>query len=306
MLKCQFSDSLTRVALAGLVLLGSCLSSGCGPVASSRTPATLGYQTIARRDLVALPKPKTKIIVAVYGFKDQTGQYKYHPSVSSFSTAVTQGAGAMLIQALKDSGWFTPVEREGLNDLLTERKIIRAKLNAKDESDLPKLLHAPLLLEGGVTSYETNVLTAGAGLKYYGIGGSTEMRKDQVSLYLRAINVGTGEVAVSVSALKSILSQQVSASVFRFVDANRLLEAEAGFTTNEPPQLCVLEALEKAVVAMIVEGLLSGAWELENPADVESPVIQSYLAEKAAHGRVAFTPETAVATRREDAPAGGR
>ncbi|MDQ6882353.1 MAG: curli production assembly/transport protein CsgG, partial [Pseudomonadota bacterium] len=77
------------------------------------------------RDLAHLPEPKGKIVVAVYGFRDQTGQYKPAPD-SSFSTSVTQGAASMLVKALKDSGWFTPVERENLQNLLTERKIVRA------------------------------------------------------------------------------------------------------------------------------------------------------------------------------------
>ncbi|WP_459577452.1 CsgG/HfaB family protein, partial [Escherichia coli] len=33
---------------------------------------------------------------------------------------------AMLVTALKDSRWFIPLERQGLQNLLNERKIIRA------------------------------------------------------------------------------------------------------------------------------------------------------------------------------------
>jgi curli biogenesis system outer membrane secretion channel CsgG len=36
----------------------------------------------------------------VYGFRDQTGQYKPTPA-SSFSTSVTQGAASMLMDALR-------------------------------------------------------------------------------------------------------------------------------------------------------------------------------------------------------------
>ena len=75
--------------------------------------------------MLNLPEPKGKVAVAVYGFRDQTGQYKPSPD-SSFSTAVTQGASSILVRALKLSGWFTPVERENLQNLLTERKIVRA------------------------------------------------------------------------------------------------------------------------------------------------------------------------------------
>ncbi|KKK79502.1 hypothetical protein LCGC14_2832830, partial [marine sediment metagenome] len=76
--------------------------------------------------LQQLPTPAGSIAVSVYSFRDQTGQYKPQGNVSSFSTAVTQGANSILMQALHESDWFLPVEREGLQNILTERKIIRA------------------------------------------------------------------------------------------------------------------------------------------------------------------------------------
>ena len=69
-------------------------------------------------------KPRFAMPVGVYAFRDQTGQYKPQENVSSFSTAVTQGATAMLTQVLLETGWFAPLEREGLQNLLTERKIV--------------------------------------------------------------------------------------------------------------------------------------------------------------------------------------
>jgi hypothetical protein len=42
----------------------------------------------------------------------------------------------------------------------------------------------------------------------------------------------------------------------------------------------VLEAVEKAVVALIVEGVTNGYWDLANPEDMKSAVIQNYLEEK--------------------------
>lgn len=89
-------------------------------------------------DLKNLPKPVGSIPVSVYSFRDQTGQYKPQTNVSSFSTAVTQGANSILIQALHESDWFTPVEREGLQNILTERKIIRA-----GQSDNPNQAELP-------------------------------------------------------------------------------------------------------------------------------------------------------------------
>ncbi len=264
--------ALVYAALA--ILLTSCISKGPRTISAP----SLGYKTLTQRALEALPAPKEKIIVAVYNFRDQTGQYKFQENVSSFSTAVTQGATAMLIDALRDSGWFIPVERESFNNLITERKIIRANLGK--ETDLPELLHAPLMLDGGIVAYETNLTTAGLGAEYHGIGASSQYRKDQVTLYLRATDVLSGAIVQSVSTSKSILSSQVRVGVFRYVEIDRLLEIEAGFSTNEPPQMCVMEAVQKAVVSLIIEGLQDGLWELKNPADMNAPVIKAYLSEK--------------------------
>jgi len=282
----------TICTLAALLLFGS----GCGHNLSMVTvPASLGYVTSVHSDLLALPPPKRKIVVAVYKFRDQTGQYKYHPTATTFSTAVTQGATSMLIKALEDSGWFIPVEREGLANLLTERKIInatwennreQAEANGKRD-DLPPLLYASIALEGGIIAYNTNIVSGGLGAKYHGVGGSVGMRRDQVNIYLRSIAVKNGAVLNSVTTSKTILSREVDFGIYRFIRYKRLLEAETGLSTNEPPDMCVLEAVEKAVLSLIVEGIRENLWALKNPEDINLPVIQQYLREAEAVERVA-------------------
>ncbi len=248
--------------------------------------ATLTYTTAVHKDLVSLPPPEEKIVVAVYKFQDRTGQYKYSPNVATYSTAVTQGAASILIKALEDSGWFIPVEREGLPRLEKEREIIDSTRkdykNDQGESlpPLPPLLYAGVILEGGIISYDTNIVTGGFGARYFGLGGHSEYRKDRVTIYLRAVSVKNGKVLESVSTTKTILSREVSLGIFRFVSLKKLLEAETGLTTNEPPHMCVLGAIEKAVLSLIIEGVLDGIWTLKNPEDIKSPVIQGYLKEK--------------------------
>jgi len=250
------------------------------------SPATLTYTTAVHKDLVSLPPPEEKMVVAVYRFQDQTGQYKYSPSVATYSRAVTQGAASMLIKAVEDSGWFIPIEREGLSRLLKEREIIDTtrKDHKTDQGEslpsLPPLLYAGVLLEGGIISYDTNLVTGGFGAKYFGLGGDVEYRKDQVTVYLRAVSVKSGKILTSVSTTKTVLSKEVHLGVFRYVLLRKLLEMETGLTTNEPPQMCVLEAIEKAVSSLTIEGILDGLWALKNPEDIKSPVIQRYLEEK--------------------------
>lgn len=223
-------------------------------------------------DLISLPSPKGKIPVSVYSFRDMSGQYKSIPS-SSFSTAVTQGSGAILVKALRDSGWFLPLEREGLQSLLTERKIIRA---TKAGKDLTPLMQANILLEGGVIGYDSNIKTGGAGAKYFGIGASEQYRVDKVTINLRAVDVRSGLVINSVTVSKSVLSREVVGGVFRFIKFKRLLELEAGYTDNEPVQLCVQDAIETAVIRLVVEGIRLKSWELANAADMASSVITQF------------------------------
>ena len=265
------------------MVLGTLLLSGC----VSRAPAlpssaaTLTPRTDARKDLVQLPPPKGKVTVAVYGLRDQTGQYKPAPD-SSFSTAVTQGAASMLVKSLKESGWYTPVERENLQNLLTERKIIRALEMPEKGAPavvLPQLMPAAVIIEGGIIAYESNLRTGGIGANYLGVGASVQYRLDQVTINLRSIDIRTGQVLNSVSTSKTIFSHEVRPSVFRFVAFRDLLQFEAGITRNEPAQMCVQEAIDTAVIYLTLQGVRDGLWSLRNDADWQSPLVQRYLKE---------------------------
>jgi len=242
--------------------------------AAHLTPATP-----STHDLTNLPPPKGKISAAVYGFRDQTGQYKPAPD-SSFSTSVTQGAASMLVKALKESGWFTPVERESLQELLTERRIVRALDGSQDNApgiQIPALVPASVLINGGILAYESNVRTGGLGARFLGIGLSTQYRVDQVTIGLRSVDIRTGQVLQTVSTTKTIFSYEVRPSVYKFVNFKDLLEVEGGVTSNEPAQLCVKEAIEAAVIHLTVQGVKDGSWSLQNQSDWNTPIFQKYL-----------------------------
>jgi curli production assembly/transport component CsgG len=273
-----------------LVVLATVLA-GCAvqlaTVGTERARVGSGYVTSIHQDLMSLPAPEQKIVVAVYKFRDQTGQYKPNSTATSFSTAVTQGATSMLIKALEDSNWFTVIEREALPNLLSERKIIRQTREAflteeqrKTMEPLPPLMYAGVLLEGGIISYDTDFVTGALGAKYFGIGGSGEVRADHLSIYLRAVGTKNGQVLKSIHTSKTVLSRSLDFGVFRFVRFSKLLEAEAGFSTNEPAQMCVLEAVEKAVYDMILEGVLTGLWKFKDPAEINGPTLQRYRQER--------------------------
>ncbi len=267
-----------------LALFAACGTYLHQPLAPAR--AVLGQESPAKKILLELPQPKEKIVTAVYKFRDQTGQYKPSDTGTSWSTAVTQGATTILIRALEESGWFIPIERENIANLLNERKIIRAsraQYEGKDqntESLLPPLLFAGVILEGGIISYETNILTGGAGIRYFGADFSGQYREDRISIYIRAVSTANGKVLKTVYTTKSILSQEVSLGLFRYVKAQRLLETETGFTYNEPVEICVTEAIEKAVQSLIIEGVGDKLWSLKDPKDSASIAFTKYQEEK--------------------------
>lgn len=266
---------MRRVGRASACSLALALLAGC--VTRPSVPdggAQLTPATRMTRDLARLPAPKGKVTVAVYGFRDQSGQYKPAPD-SSFSTAVTQGAGAMLIQALLESGWFVPVERENLQNLLTERKIVRAlEAPGKDAAPvIPQLQPASIIIEGGIVAYESNVRSGGIGANYLGIGLSTLYRVDQVTINLRSVDIRNGKVLNSVSTTKAIYSYEVRPTVFKFVNFKDLVQFEAGMTRNEPAQLCVREAIEAGVIHLVAQGIRDGVWELKDERDRGSSLL---------------------------------
>ncbi|MFH7564894.1 CsgG/HfaB family protein [Oceanimonas smirnovii] len=255
---------------------------GCaGVVANSENlegaKATLTPRGATYQDLISLPPPAGRIFVSVYDFRDQTGQYRPAPA-STFSTAVTQGAAAMLTGALDDSGWFIPLERIGLQNLLTERRIIRAELERFNQPDnLPSLRSASVMLEGGIIAYESNIRTGGAGAEYFGIGASGQYQVDQVTVNLRAVEISSGEVLANVTTTKTIYSKEMRAGLYRFIDFRRLLEVEAGITTNEPVQLAVMSAIEASVIHLIARGVEKNLWKLPQGVTLESTLLADYL-----------------------------
>ncbi|GAB3748389.1 CsgG/HfaB family protein [Spirosoma pomorum] len=272
---------LRLLAMTTLVsLLSSCTAFFYQPTGPRR--ARLGEETPATQTLHQLPPAKEKIVAAVYKFRDLTGQYKQTETGTGFSTAVTQGTTNILLKALEESGWFVPIERENVSNLLNERKIVRSSVaQFKDGENLPPLLFAGIILEGGVVSYDANIITGGGGLQYFSAGGSAQYRQDRVTVYLRAVATKTGKILKTIYTSKTILSQSVNASLFRYVTFKRLLETETGLTITEPGQMAVTEAIEKAVEGLIVEGVRDGLWAAaDNEAGPMKTVIDAYEGEK--------------------------
>ena len=225
--------------------------------------------------LMNLPPAETMPIVAVYSFTDQTGARKRRDNIADFSSAVTQGAATLLIDALKAAGngtWFRVVERVGIDHLVRERQIVKSTREDFQETRvLNPLLFAGMILEGGIIGYDSNIETGGRGARTLGIGGQTQYRRDIVVVSLRAVSTLTGEILLNVQTSKTVLSTALGYDVFKFIDIDtQLIEIEDGITQNESNTYSVRACIEAAVLALIEQGDSRGYWKINYPVPEET------------------------------------
>lgn len=249
-----------------------------GPYEAETTRMTA--QNMALRDL---PAPASRVRVAVYDFPDLTGQFRERENVQTMSRAVSQGGSAMLINALRDAGngnWFSVLDRSNLDHLLRERQIVTEMRRiyrgetTLDPAAIGPMRHAGIILQGGIIGYDSNIQTGG-GARFLGIGASTRWKLDIVTVSLRAVSNETGEVLASVIVEKPIASTIARGDVFRYIAMDELLEVEAGTAINEPKQIALQKAIEKAVLAIVIEGAEVGLWRFSNPS-AAAPLVQQF------------------------------
>ena len=256
------------------IILTSCASTKKVNTFKGDLPYVEGTPTSELLEQIPDLDNQPKITIAVYSFIDKTGQRKPSTKFSQLSTAVTQGSDAYVIQALRmvsGGDWFQVVERNGLDNLIKERQLIRSTRDLYDgETEigniLKPLLFAGLLIEGGIVGYDSNIQSGGVGARYFGLGLNEQYRVDQVTVSMRIVSVQTGEVLLSTNVTKTIASHASGGDVFRFLDmGTKALELETGVAVNEPVNYAIRTAIEFAVLQLIYAGEKQEFWKFKNP-----------------------------------------
>lgn len=255
------------------LLLLSLILAGCSSVPSEVTPINNPpVLQVSPTSIEDTPKlDGKKMTIAVYSFTDKTGQRKPSDTTSNLSSAVTQGGEVWVIKALQDVGggtWFEVVERIGLDNLVKERQLVRNtrevyEKNLKEgPTPLKPMVFAGLILEGGIVGYDSNTTMGGTGARYLGVGVQEEYRVDTVTVVMRIVSVSTGKVLLSVATEKTIASHRSGVDVFKFFDmGTKLVEAETGYSVNEPVNYAVRSAIEAGVIELINEGEIRKFWK---------------------------------------------
>ena len=268
----------TIIALSVLALLSGCAVTQKAGVEFKPQVAERKMQ----KEFDSISSPNgPRVTVAVYSFKDLTGQRKAVSTYASFSTAVTQGAEPVLISALQEVGrgtWFDVVERVNVDNLIKERTIITQMRNQYEgprAQPLAPLQFAGIIIEGGIIGYDSSTESGGAAYRWLGIGPQTQYSKDVVTISLRAVSVSTGKVLSTVSVTKTVYSTADSFAMLKaFQNGTQLFEAETGLTINEPGTLAIKASIEAAVVELIKDGERKGVWAYRpQPPVVQAPTI---------------------------------
>ena len=262
--------------LAGCSTIGSQFreSIGAGPA-----PA----QILRSQVKADFPQPaQGPVTVAVYNFRDMTGQRKNQLNVASLSSAVTQGGDAFLVKSLQDAGngrWFKVLERGGLDNIIKERQLIRQMreiYEGEKAQALPPMLFASMLVEGGIVGYDSNVVSGGSGARLLGIGATTEYRQDEIIINIRLISVATGEVLSNITTAKTVISWQDKIGVLRFNDlGTESLEMETGAANNESMNRALQIAIDASVDEMIYDGEKKGYWQFKPQAPRPLPEVKA-------------------------------
>ena len=263
---------LSLITLAVVSMIGC---STVRPLGNTKNNEEATVSNTINKSFANVPAPAgPAVTVAVYGFKDLTGQRKPSSTLSLFSTAVTQGAEAYLMKSLQEVGnrqWFTVVERVGLDNLLKERQMIkqtREIYEGANAKPLPPLQMAGVILEGGIIDYNSNTLTGGTGARIFGIGAQTAYTQDVVVISLRLVSVQTGEVLTTVTVEKNLLSTADGATALKFFNqATQAFEFDSSQTFNEPGNYALRSAIETAVIELINKGERNGLWKFKEKSN---------------------------------------
>ena len=237
---------------------------GCFPVPVLKTTPPMVDQQSEFDTLSSMTPPKGgPIVVGVYSFIDQTGQHLVTDrAVSEMSTALPQGMSSILVQELQRASGgklYRVVERENIEALLTERRIVVASLPPEQAGQLTPLLLPGIILTGGAVSYDRSVTQNVRGLGFKAVNGVKEVATDEVGVIMRAVSVKTGEVLASVHARKSVMSARNGVSGMVIL-SNDVLALDVGGSANEPVSLALRMAIAAAVLELTKEGITKGWW----------------------------------------------
>jgi curli biogenesis system outer membrane secretion channel CsgG len=192
---------------------------------------------------------KFRVIVGSFENKANHGWYR-GPSPG-------EGMADMLITALVKSGKFRVFERGVLHEVLAEKNLSLSDLANPGLNAAQKLEIGDILVSASITEFGYKESKAGGALSRVSKSASVGSYTGRVSVDLRLIDVGSGEVlwADSVDKTETSRSIGIATDQFRFGDQKSFDEHVVGKATRKVID-AVVDKLEEQVARRPWQGLL--------------------------------------------------
>ncbi len=219
-----------------LVVLVCSVLVGCQAIeqALNPMPTTEGSRISEKLRSIPPPDPAKVKTVTVYRFKNSVGFVH--------GLTLTQGMTDQLVTALVKTGHFKVVERDRLNEILTEKNLQRTG-EATGTAGTTKLAGADLIFAGAVTEFDQKG-GGGVRLGYHGHRLGVNMFRAQVGIDMRVYDPGTGVVKDSID-----VRREVRKTGFRVGYRWRF---GANFRMSNAMDLAVREVIEEAVYQLVM------------------------------------------------------
>ncbi len=156
------------------------------------TPSEETNKEYTKEEEAPAPVPFTGIKkrIGVSGFENKSG---WRGEVS-----LGDGMAEMLTTELKKTGRFIIVERQDLEDIMSEQRLQEeGKTTKTTGAKSGRLIGAQILIRGAVTEFEASKSGGGGGIAIKGIGIGVSGSTAQVGIDLRMYDTSTGEVLQS-------------------------------------------------------------------------------------------------------------
>jgi curli biogenesis system outer membrane secretion channel CsgG len=199
-----------------LLIAFAFILAGCGPMAEmiqnagQPTAKTVSAteQGIDQAQLEPYNGPKAR--VGVYRFADQTakggGTTRGYPFYGWYTPQIGNGMAEMLSDALLQSNRFIVLDRQGLNDVLSEQDLAaNGRVSKETAAPTGQVEGADLLIKGSVTEFEPGSAGAGAGvgLGMFGLPGAVlgglagGLSQSHVAMVIQVVDARTSRLLFS-------------------------------------------------------------------------------------------------------------
>ncbi len=127
--------------------------------------------------------------VAVVNFEDRSG----------YGHNIGKGVADMLVTALVESGQFTVIEREELDEVLKEQGLgLTGTVTPQSAAKVGQLLGVQRIITGSITEFGSKKSKVGGGIGVFNLGVSTTTAR--VTVDIRFINTNTGVIELAKTA----------------------------------------------------------------------------------------------------------